>query len=225
MTLRIAEWGMGAWLPFAARARKCAPLFSAPTKWGRGTPKGGGGGDNPTARSSAACPLHHASRGPPPPRCARGRIKEIRSSRRFSRPSPADHHDAKEDTAPPKRERSAERRMSAIAAPSAAARFSYEARPPFGAHACGTRHRLLPRWLSPRTGFPAKRALPGVLPPWPKCLRLSTLRADRSFCRSTGDPGPPGSGSANPRAGAAPRSAFQACPSGKAPSVSEIGVR
>ena len=27
--------------------------------------------------------------------------------------------------------------------------------PPFGAHACGTRHRLLPRWLSPRTGFPA----------------------------------------------------------------------
>ena len=29
------------------------------------------------------------------------------------------------------------------------------ARPPFGAHACGTRHRLSPRWLSPRTGFPA----------------------------------------------------------------------
>ena len=28
------------------------------------------------------------------------------------------------------------------------------ARPPFGAHACGTRHRLSPRWLSPRTGFP-----------------------------------------------------------------------
>ena len=27
--------------------------------------------------------------------------------------------------------------------------------PPFGAHACGTRHRLLPRWLSSRTGFPA----------------------------------------------------------------------
>ena len=28
------------------------------------------------------------------------------------------------------------------------------ARPPFGAHACGTCHRLSPRWLSPRTGFP-----------------------------------------------------------------------
>src|ERR1700733_4418425 len=166
MTLRIAEWGMGAWLPFAARARKCAPLFSAPTKWGRGTPKGGGGGDNPTARSSAACPLHPAPPPPPPPPpplCAWPPAPALRAgadkgdsfSRRFSRPSPADHHDAKEDTAPPKRERSAERRMSAIAAPSAAARFSYEARPPFGAHACGTRHRLLPRWLSPRTGFPA----------------------------------------------------------------------
>ena len=30
----------------------------------------------------------------------------------------------------------------------------FRARPPFGAHACGTRHRLSPRWLSPRTGFP-----------------------------------------------------------------------
>src|ERR1700722_9650088 len=30
--------------------------------------------------------------------------------------------------------------------------------PPFGAHACGTRHRLLPRWLSSRTGFPAAAA-------------------------------------------------------------------
>jgi hypothetical protein len=30
--------------------------------------------------------------------------------------------------------------------------------PPFGAHARGTRHRLLPRWLSSRTGFPAAAA-------------------------------------------------------------------
>src|ERR1700685_3129776 len=29
---------------------------------------------------------------------------------------------------------------------------------PFGAHARGTRHRLLPRWLSSRTGFPAAAA-------------------------------------------------------------------
>ena len=156
MTLRMAEWGMGAWLPFVARARKCA-LFVFPP------PQGGGGGP-PEGRWRGRQP--HGSlkrRMPPPPRFAWSPSPALRAgadkgdsfSRRFSRPSPADHHDAKEDTAPPKRERSAERRMSAIAAPSAAARFSYEARPPFGAHACGTRHRLLPRWLSPRTGFPA----------------------------------------------------------------------
>ena len=37
-------------------------------------------------------------------------------------------------------------------------RTVFPARPPFGAHACGTRHRLLPRWLSSRTGFPAAAA-------------------------------------------------------------------
>ena len=78
------------------------------------------------------------------------------------------------------------------------------ARPPFGAHACGTRHRLSPRWLSPEPGFP-KTDFESVLPARPSCLRLSTLRADRSFCRSTGDPEPPGSGLAIPRAGTAPR--------------------
>src|SRR6202046_5556253 len=156
MTLRMAEWGMGAWLPFVARARM-SRLFVFP-------PQHGGGGGPPEGRWRGRQP--HGSlkrRMPPPPRFAWSPAPALRAgadkgdsfSRRFSRPSPADHHDAKEDTAPPKRERSAERRMSAIAAPSAAARFSYEARPPFGAHACGTRHRLLPRWLSPRTGFPA----------------------------------------------------------------------
>ncbi len=85
-----------------------------------------------------------------------------------------------------------------------------EARPPFGAHACGTRHRLLPRWLSPRTGFPEDSSSQ-VFCPLASSLRLSTLRADRSLCRPTGDPGPPGCGLAIPRAGTAPRSAFQAC--------------
>jgi hypothetical protein len=74
----------------------------------------------------------------------------------------------------------------------------------------------------PQNRVSRKRAAPGVLPAWPFCLQLSTLRADRSFCRSTGDPGPPGSGWHIRRAGTAPRSAFQACPSGKAPSVSEM---
>jgi hypothetical protein len=47
--------------------------------------------------------------------------------------------------------------------------------------------------------------------------RLSTLRADRSLCRSTGDPKPPGSGWQNPRAGTAPRIRCLGMPSGTAP--------
>jgi hypothetical protein len=83
--------------------------------------------------------------------------------------------------------------------------------PPFGAHACGTRHRLSPRWLSPRTGFPEDGPSASVLPARPCCLRLSTLRADRSLCRSTGDPEPPGSGW-QIRARAPPLAfVFQAC--------------
>jgi len=42
-----------------------------------------------------------------------------------------------------------------MSASSAAARCCLGGAPPFGAHACGTRHRLLPRWLGSRTGFPA----------------------------------------------------------------------
>ena len=46
-------------------------------------------------------------------------------------------------------------------------------------------------------------------PPCRKLPRLSTLRADRSLCRSTGDPEPPGCGLAIPRAGTASR--FRLC--------------
>ena len=46
----------------------------------------------------------------------------------------------------------------------AACALFFPARPPFGAHACGTRHRLLPRWLSSRTGFPAAAAQQVFLP-------------------------------------------------------------
>ena len=87
----------------------------------------------------------------------------------------------------------------------------FQSRPPFGAHACGTRHRLLPRWLSSRTGFPAaaarRRFSRFANTKKRRCRRLSTLRADRSLCRSTGDPKPPGSGSDKlSRAGTASRS-------------------
>ena len=82
----------------------------------------------------------------------------------------------------------------------------FPARPPFGAHACGTRHRLLPRWLSSRTGFPAAAANESFARFAQKMPRLSTLRADRSLCRSTGDPKPPGNGRDEPpRAGTASR--------------------
>jgi hypothetical protein len=50
-----------------------------------------------------------------------------------------------------------------------------------------------PDGSAPEPGFPPTNRA-GVLPAWPFCRRLSTLRADRSFCRPTGDPEPPGSG-------------------------------
>jgi hypothetical protein len=51
-----------------------------------------------------------------------------------------------------------------------------------------------PDGSAPEPGFP-RRWLAGVLPASPESLpRLSTLRADRSLCRSTGDPKPPGCG-------------------------------
>jgi hypothetical protein len=49
-----------------------------------------------------------------------------------------------------------------------------------------------PDGSAPEPGFPPMNRT-GVWPAWPFCRRLSTLRADRSFCRSTGDPKPPGS--------------------------------
>ena len=107
---------------------------------------------------------------PPPPHCVRGRIKQNRSRDALTRPSFVHHHHAKESLLPVTEtgKRSAERRMPTMSALrkrvnasaplicTAAARPLREARPPFGAHACGTRHRLSPRWLSSRTGFPRR---------------------------------------------------------------------
>ena len=97
------------------------------------------------------------------------------------------------------------------------------ARPPFGAHACGTRHRLSPRWLSPRTGFPADEPR--------RCFaRLALLSAVKHApCRPVFLPADRGPRAARERIGifrarAPPlASVFQACPSGKAPySMSEV---
>jgi hypothetical protein len=81
-----------------------------------------------------------------------------------------------------------------------------------------------PDGSAPEPGFPKSQAC-WVFCPLASSLRLSTLRADRSLCRSTGDPGPPECGLAIPPAGTAPRSASLACLSGKAPSVSELNLK
>jgi hypothetical protein len=97
------------------------------------------------------------------------------------------------------------------------------ARPPFGAHACGTRHRLSPRWLSPRTGFPEDGSR--------RCFaRLALLPSVKHApCGPVLLPVDRGPRAARERIGNSarappPRSAFQACPSGKAPSMSEVAV-
>jgi hypothetical protein len=89
----------------------------------------------------------------------------------------------------------------------------------------GTRHRLLPRWLSPRTGFPQGTAYQVFCPFAAQRLELSTLRADRSFCRPTGDPEPPGSGSHSSARGHRIPLRPPKVPSRKAPLVSGIVVR
>ncbi len=151
------------------------------------------------AGSSAYTPHRGRSRGDasslPSPANAEGERKPF--SRRivcarglFTTPPQSKSYEA---LPPAKRgKRSAERRIvQPMSASSAAARCCLGRAPPFGAHACGTRHRLLPRWLSSSTGFPAALT-DGGFARFAKLPRLSTLRADRSLCRSTGDPKPPG---------------------------------
>jgi hypothetical protein len=84
----------------------------------------------------------------------------------------------------------------------------------------GTHHRLLLRWLSPRTGFPQSTAKRVFCPLAAQRFELSTLRADRSFCRPTGAPGPPGSGSHKSARGHRIPLRFPKVPSRKAPLVS-----
>jgi hypothetical protein len=91
------------------------------------------------------------------------------------------------------------------------------ARPPFGAHACGTRHRLSPRWLSSRTGFPQGTAFGSFarLPQTP-CVKHAPcgpvlLPADRG-------PGAARERSAcPPRAGTAACSVLRKCPRERRP--------
>ena len=77
-----------------------------------------------------------------------------------------------------------------------------------------------PDGSAPEPGFPCASSSQ-VFCPLTSRRRLSTLRADRSFCRSTGAPEPPECGLAIPPAGTAPRSASATCLSGEAPLVSK----
>ena len=224
MTLRRAERSMGAWLPFVARARKCALFVFPPPQGGGGDrPKGGGGGDNPTARSSAACPLHHASRGPLPRAARGGGIKEIVLATRLARPSLVDHHKRQGSICYPKKGGGAPKGACQPLPHQARLRCSRVRGAP-AIPALTLRHSppaTTPDGSAPEPGFPQTETCPVFCPlGLQSCLRFSTLRADRSFCRSTGDPRAARERSGIiRRAGTAPRSAFQACPSGRAPSV------
>jgi hypothetical protein len=114
-----------------------------------------------------------ASLGHPLPQGERGNASDVVLAAHHLHPSFA-HHQATKNSSnrfpQQKGKRSAERRIVLpMSAPQTSLRSLRKpsvrgvravlvARPPFGAHAGGTRHRLLPRWLSSRTGFPAASA-------------------------------------------------------------------
>jgi hypothetical protein len=82
----------------------------------------------------------------------------------------------------------------------------------------GTRHAgRNQHWLSPRTGFPATGQGAVFCPPSPFLPRLNALRVDRSLCRSTGAPGPPGGGSHSSARGHRTCSVFRKCPRERRP--------
>jgi hypothetical protein len=213
-------------------------LHSAPRsrKGDRAAQQRGGRGDSLNASSSAARPLHHASHGPPPPHCVRGRIKQNPSRDAVGRPSFAHHHHAEKAWLPvtERGKRSAERRMQAMSALTRGCATVTPPSPACGGGLGGGRARLSaltlaalatgyhPDGSAPEPGFHDAAAARCFAGKPQRCVALSTLRADRSFCRSTGDPEPPGSGWQIRRAGTAARSASTACLSGKAPSVSEM---
>jgi hypothetical protein len=140
-----------------ADARNDAPLIPprAAGKGDRPAQQGGGRGDELAACCAAAGPLHRPSGGPPPPHSVRGRIKHNRSRGAFERPSLA-HHQPNVRKKQKEGRRSAERRI-VRQLPLARQRGLFERRARLPALRHGTRHRLSPRWLSPRPGFPQRR--------------------------------------------------------------------
>jgi hypothetical protein len=112
-----------------------------------------------------------------------------------------------------------QRRMSPFAEPLARLRAAFGGAPAFRRFTAALTTGYYPDGSAPEPGFrKARRA--GVLPVRRTTLCVKHLRADRSFCRPTGAPGPPGSGShSHPRAGTASRRRLPKVPSRKAPLV------
>jgi len=89
--------------------------------------------------------------------------------------------------------RSAERRMLTMSALTRGCAASAGGAPAFRRSRSRRSIGYHPDGSAPEPGFLKARRW-SVLPVRRIRLELSTLRADRSFCRSTGDPKPPGSG-------------------------------
>jgi hypothetical protein len=142
---------------------------------------------------------------------------ENRSRGALTRPSLPHHHATTDSPLNKRGKRSAERRMPSMSAGRRQVNANLRSSSATRLRASSQRRARLsaltlaalatgyhPDGSAPEPGFP-KTDFASVLPARPSCLRLSTLRADRSFCRSTGDPEPPGSGWHIRRAGTAPR--------------------
>jgi hypothetical protein len=90
------------------------------------------------------------------------------------------------------------------------------ARPPSGASPRHSPKASTPM-AQPQNRVSSRHGEKSVLPARRRRLELSTLRADRSFCRPTGAPGPPGSGSHPSARGHRIPLRFPKVPSRKAP--------
>ena len=180
---------------------RCASFLSLPTRAKRVAGRDQGWGALFIAMLKFSAPLNPATPNPSPPlRGGRGtrnivlalrfriRVLPTTTTTMSLSPSAQDHAHEKRESGAPRGALFSQcpRRRQVYAVCVTHLRFARRVAPtagetpPFGAHACGTRHRLSPRWLSSRTGFPAAVA--------DRCFacfahtmpRLSTLRADQS---------------------------------------------
>ena len=177
-----------------ADARNDASLIPPRVAGRGGPPERAVGG---ASAGTPAPPPHAPSttlRAGPLPRFA-GADKAKPSSRRVRTPElcspPTKRKKAKKQK---EGRRSAERRIVSPIAACAAARLSMRGAPAFRRSATALATGCHPDGSAPEPGFRKDAAARCFAGTPQSCLALSTLRTDRSFCRSTGTPGPPGNG-------------------------------